>query len=368
MKDADMKYEDHLLVASGILAILLTAAINGYQNNFWPSAGLYLLFLLGFLAIAYRDSLNISEQQQRILFFAQSGISILCWWLAEEEIILILTVVLMAQAPYLFSRRGCWHILLVINGIFIILFTVFTPQQEVFLTWLSLFALQAFALTSSLSRHREFLLREQLANQNAELIAARAALAQKSQAEERLRIAGDLHDGIGHQLTALRLQLEAIAYQAPEALKASIRESQNLSEGLLESIRSIVKRLANENSLDLPGTIEQLDKATPGVSISLSSTLPQYSNELATQLEFCLKEGVNNAIRHGNANVIKISATENSFSIEDNGTLKQPAQQFGFGLTNLLSRLQPFNGSVELQPLTPVGCRLAIEFESGVKP
>ena len=54
----------------------------------------------------------------------------------------------------------------------------------------------------------EAMARQQLAAVNAELLGTRAMLAENSRVEERLRISRDLHDTLGHHLTALSLQLD----------------------------------------------------------------------------------------------------------------------------------------------------------------
>jgi two-component system, NarL family, sensor histidine kinase DesK len=206
----------------------------------------------------------------------------------------------------------------------------------------------------------------QLFEQNAELINARSALAQKSQMEERLRIAGDLHDSIGHQLTALRLQLEALSQIVPAEIKPKVANSQQLSRDLLDNIRDIVKRMSRDEPTDLGSLIQQIDSDTPGVAVTLVTSIPELDVALQQQLISCIKEGVSNAIRHGRADKIDIKFGDNSVWIDDNGKGVDANHATGFGLNNLKQRLAPFEGKIELGSRNPSGCRLIIRWETAI--
>ena len=74
---------------------------------------------------------------------------------------------------------------------------------------------QAFAIAAMSLAVRERIAREGLARANEELHATRSLLAEHSRASERLRISRDLHDTLGHHLTALSLQLDARPMRSP---------------------------------------------------------------------------------------------------------------------------------------------------------
>ncbi len=73
---------------------------------------------------------------------------------------------------------------------------------------------------------------------NQQLIATRSLLSQSSQHQERVRIARDLHDILGHQLTALSLQLEVLSHKVPDEIKPDVEQSKQVSKELLASIRA----------------------------------------------------------------------------------------------------------------------------------
>lgn len=368
LKSQSMKIAQLLLVASGLLAIVLVAALSGLEFGFWPVGIIHLCFAIIFIIVAYEDEIGVSRTAAMRGVMAMFILIVTSWFLAPTESSLILTVVLLAAAPDVLTNRQSWLLLLSANLAFFAVFIGYWQASGLFFAWLSMFALQGFAITSSLARVHEKELKLQLAEQNAELTAARAALAQKSQMEERLRIAGDLHDSIGHQLTALRLQLEALFQLAPAELKPPIAASQQLSSELLENIRSIVKRMSSQTDLGISDLIKQLDADSPGVNISLISAVPEISSPLAQQLEFCIKEGLSNAIRHGKATEIQVSFDDQRMLIDDNGIGADADAELGFGLNNLLNRLALFSPQVKLRARQPNGCCLEIELASGFNP
>ncbi|MEQ8262378.1 histidine kinase [Pseudohaliea sp.] len=353
--------ENHLLIASGAAAVALTAIINGIYTDFWPRSLLFAAFLGLFLAAAYDAELELTPRAAALCVYGMAALSAGALLANPDSINLILAVVLIASAPYHLSPRRCWLLLALVNVAYLAIFELSREGDSYRLAWFSFLALEGFAITSSLSRQREVQVQEVLTRQNNELLAARAMLAQQSRAEERLRIAGDLHDSIGHQLTALRLQLEALAHQCPADLHARVESCQQLSRELLDSVRGIVRQLSEERRSDLAAAIDRLAEVTPDVELRVTTPLPDLPAELGQQLVFCFQEAIHNAIRHGRATVIEIACRDRVFSVTDNGIGTRGAVVPGFGLGNIEKRLSPYRGRVKLTPLDGRGCRLTLE-------
>ena len=311
---------------------------------------MYLAFIALFLGCAHHKTLGWSERSRQYAVFGMLALSLLALNLHADTSTLILSVVLMASVPYHFTPRASWRLVLLANVCYLTVLELRWSSTQYLIPWASLLALQAFAITSSLSRCREMRQQELLTQQNEELIAARARLSQQSKTEERLRIAGDLHDSIGHQLTALRLQLEALAHQAPAELRSSVEDCQSLSADLLEQIRSIVRRMSEDESHDLADAIDRLAKMTPGLSVQRDADMPPLPPDVTRQISLCIQEAINNAVRHGGADAIHIRYQNNRLLIEDNGRgLPEDETHPGFGLSNIRQRLAPFSGNAQLK-------------------
>ncbi|MEE4660858.1 MAG: histidine kinase [Halieaceae bacterium] len=369
MNQTKKSLDQKLLITSGVVAALVVATINLEATPVWPGMVSYAAFITLFLASANWERLGWSARTARISLLSMLLISVIELTLHPDTATLILAVVLMASVPYHFSPRRSWQLLLLANAAYLAVLEISLSGQQYIVAWASLTALQAFAITSSLSRCREKEQQELLARQNNELIAARAVLAQQSQAEERLRIAGDLHDSVGHQLTALRLQLEALAHVAPPEMQPSVQSCQELSAALLEDIRAVVRRMSGEECADLPGAIAALAQMTPGVAIRIEGELPSVSAELGRQLVFCLQEAINNAVRHGGADLISLRCEDGALRVLDNGS-GMPANNVkaGFGLNNIRKRLSHFGGSASLRNAEAKGgCELLLHFNTDNK-
>ena len=354
--------EQIILIASGLLAVVLVAWISFANSGSIASLVVHVLFAIFFLTSAFRSPLGLPASYGPLSLVLMLVLVLISLFIFSDTVILILAVVLAASAPYHLAARACWLLLLFANGLYWFELHVLHDMQGYLAAWATLIALQIFALSSSLARTREEASQQLLARQNDELLASRAIMAQRSRAEERFRIAGDLHDTLGHRLTALQLQLEAIAHQAPESLKREVLQTKATAADLLEEVRQIVKEIPGTPRDDLATAIRELAELTPRVVVEISGELPAVTPELGQQLVFCTQEAISNAVRHGGADLIRICYEQGAIQISDNGSGlgSRPARE-GFGLSNIRKRLAPFAGHASLdQRRNERGCVLSL--------
>src|SRR5204863_1503702 len=96
------------------------------------------------------------------------------------------------------------------------------------------------------------------ARANAELHATRALLVEDSRVAERLRISRDLHDTLGHHLTALSLQLEVASRLASGPAAERVTEAHAITRLLLGDVRDVVSRLRESSHFDVAAAIRTL--------------------------------------------------------------------------------------------------------------
>ncbi len=359
--------ENWLLTLSGILATGLAALVCITNYAPLPNILIHGVFVAVFFAQSFSNELRLPEPIAKFCILLMLLLSYGVIWLNNDTVSLILAVVLMASAPHHLSPAKSWLLLGLANlGYAIIFDSSGRDTNSWSYTLLTMMALQLFALTSSLAKQREVVAQEQLASRNSELLAARALIANQSQADERLRIAGELHDTVGHGLTALQLQLEVLAHETPPEHKTQVKSCQTLAHRLLNDIRLIVRSMSQKEREDLASTVRELDALTPGVSVQFSGEAPALEPELARQLIFCFQEAVNNAIRHGGATLISIACHDGAFHIDDNGSgSKGKSTSAGFGLNNINTRLEPFGGHGTIGPSKSLsGCELVLHLQS----
>ena len=115
-----------------------------------------------------------------------------------------------------------------------------------------------FALATTLLAERERAAREELARANAELIATRALMVESSRASERLRISRDLHDTLGHHLTALSLQLDVASRLADGRAAEHIQQAHAIARLLLGRRARRGQPDARPGPVDLADAIRRL--------------------------------------------------------------------------------------------------------------
>jgi signal transduction histidine kinase len=221
--------------------------------------------------------------------------------------------------------------------------------------------LQAFAVLAAHLMRREAESREELARANRELLATRELAVRGSRAAERLRIARELHDAIGHHLSALSINLEVaglgLERDAGE-IRAPLEKAHALTRTMLSEVRNVVGQLRREEGTDLAAALASLAAAVPSPAIHLSvpKTLPAVDGERAQAILRCAQECVTNAIRHSDARTLWIELEAAAGGLElrvrDDGR-GAPNLSEGNGLAGMRERLAALSGRLRLAPGPP---------------
>jgi signal transduction histidine kinase len=200
------------------------------------------------------------------------------------------------------------------------------------------------------------------ARANAELRAARELLAHGSRVAERLRIARELHDAVGHRLVALSLNLERASHQ--EENREAVMVSQSLTRRLLTDIGEIVDTLGRAERLDLRRSLEGLSEEIPRprVHLSLPPDLAVEDPELAHLLLRCCQEIVTNAAKHAQAENLWLDVVQEGGAIEvrarDDGRGAAEVAA-GRGLAGMRERLERAGGRLEVATRPGMGFAVA---------
>jgi signal transduction histidine kinase len=242
---------------------------------------------------------------------------------------------------------------------------------------LSIGGFMVFAAASSFLVRSEATAREQLAAANAELLGTRALLAENSRAEERLRISRDLHDTLGHHLTALSLQLDVASRLSEGKPTEHIRQAHAITRLLLGDVRDVVSRLRETGQLDLAHAIRSLAGQGPAkaghydtpakagrydtgakvghyevaIHLELPETLSVDDLSRAETLLRAVQEIITNTVRHAQARNLWIRLEARADGIvlhaRDDGR-GADVVACGNGLTGMRERFEMFAGHVEV--------------------
>ncbi|MFF5987175.1 sensor histidine kinase [Prauserella flavalba] len=266
----------------------------------------------------------------------------------------ILLVFVTACAATLGSRRLTAVYLVANTGVVALAAAIAGGSlPEVGLTALVYAALQTCSVWAVWSEQRERTARERLAVANTELRAATALLAESSRSTERLRIARELHDLVGHQLTALVLELEVASHHRGDAAADHVRRARGLARELLGDVRTAVGELRSRPPRLREALTEIVaDLPRPRVHLSVADDL-EPDEECAVTLIRCVQEVVTNAIRHSEAEnlwlrVDRAGSGEITLRAEDDGRGAE-LLRIGNGLTGVRERVEQLGGRVSFE-------------------
>ncbi len=190
-----------------------------------------------------------------------------------------------------------------------------------------------------------------LATSNAALLATQSMLADTVRSSERTRIARDLHDAVGHHLTALNLHLDLALRQCGQDAPPALCTSRELAQGLLSEVRLVVSSERSDQRIDLGAAIATMCAGipAPAVELRVDQPLDIGSAAVAHTLFFCTQEALTNAIRHSGARVVAIALRavdgEVRLHVGDDGAGARGAAE-GNGLRGMRERVAALGGTL----------------------
>ncbi|HEX4852715.1 sensor histidine kinase [Arenimonas sp.] len=212
----------------------------------------------------------------------------------------------------------------------------------------------SFAMVIGLVAKQQAEAREDQRRLNSELRATRALLAESSRMSERVRISRELHDLLGHHLTALSLNLEVAGHLTEGRAQEHVRQSHTLAKLLLTDVREAVSEMRDEGAIDLSGAIRTLVEGVPALDIRLDMPEPLTIEdpERAHVLLRCTQEIITNAVRHAGASTLWLTiardAGEARIQARDDGRGIEGDAVPGNGLRGMRERLAAHGGRVDI--------------------
>jgi signal transduction histidine kinase len=198
---------------------------------------------------------------------------------------------------------------------------------------------------------------------SAQLRAMQDLVADGGRLAERLRIARELHDALGHHLTALTLNLEAALVRTEGAAHGDVEKAQSLARTLLADVRAIVAEKNADDCIDLAGALRTLvaDLPRPRVQLEVDDALRVDDPEQGLVILRCVQEVVTNAARHSGAENLWITVRRSGETFEvrarDDGRGRGAARD-GFGLRGMRERIESAGGELTIESGTGRGFAL----------
>ncbi|HEX6021742.1 MAG TPA: sensor histidine kinase [Solirubrobacter sp.] len=198
---------------------------------------------------------------------------------------------------------------------------------------------------------------------------ARALAAQEG---ERLRVAQELHDGVGQTLTGVVLQLGRVARDVPEAAREGVLEAQETARGSLEEVRRIARRLRPE-ALDDLGLASALlvlgeriaEHSGLDVDVYVQPGLSDFGGEAELVIYRVAQEALTNVARHAGARRAEVRLERNGgrarLEVSDDGKGMPADRAEGGGVRGMRERAVLIGASLRLTRGEEGGTRVTLE-------
>ena len=262
-------------------------------------------------------------------------------------------VLVAAEAPYVLSPRAAGLVVAINTVALGAIYGVGASWAQGVSVAVSLGGFQLFALATSYLALRERASSEDLARTNAELLATRSLLEENTRVSERVRIARDLHDTLGHHLTALSLQLEVASRLASAPAASHVEEAHAIAKLLLSDVREVVSQMRDSSHLDLADAVRALagGARTLAIHLDMPESVDVEDAAQAHALLRCVQEIITNAARHAAARNLWIRIERRADGIalhaRDDGRGAGEVT-WGNGLKGMRERFEEHAGRVEV--------------------
>lgn len=224
----------------------------------------------------------------------------------------------------------------------------------------------SFVFTTALVARQQAEARDEQRRLNSELRATRALLAESVRVNERTRIARELHDLLGHHLTALSLNLEVANHLTSGAAQEHVGQAHTLAKLLLSDVREAVSQIRDDGAIDMSATLRPLAENVPGLAVEMRMPEPFLIDdaERSHVLLRCTQEIITNTVRHAKAQRLELD-----YSVAG-GWIRVRAQDdgrgaslegFGNGLRGMRERLTAYGGKMVVRTAPGEGFALDLE-------
>ncbi|TBX39667.1 sensor histidine kinase [Bacillus thuringiensis] len=259
-----------------------------------------------------------------------------------------------------------------ITGIILILFissSMFPYQEILMITGIYVSVRSTSKLKEAYQKNQKQL--QELDEAHAELQETTLLSMRYAAFAERTKLAREIHDGLGHQMTSLIIQLQALKIMLkknPSKANESVDDLLKVARKGMEEIRTAVKDWTSDEKdlglTSLKGLISQVQaNSLLQIEFIHGEKISEWTMEESTILYRILQESLTNILRHSQADSVIVSVIEIdgvvSLSVADNGIFKGDKElELGFGLNGMKKRCESVGGSCSFALNEPNGLRV----------
>jgi len=199
-------------------------------------------------------------------------------------------------------------------------------------------------------------------------------------AQERNRLAREIHDGLGHYLTAVNIQIkaaQAVMSADPERAQDALNKAQTLAQEALLDVRRSVASLRASPTENRPlhealfSLIEECRASGLDITLETSGVMRILAPKVELALYRAVQEGLTNVRKHAQATHARVRLDYQSgrvcLQVEDDGKGVEPSGSSaeGFGLMGLHERVTLLGGQMQIHSVPGEGFQMKIEIPVG---
>jgi signal transduction histidine kinase len=198
------------------------------------------------------------------------------------------------------------------------------------------------------------------------------AEASRRETEERLRIARELHDVLGHNISMINVQAGAALHgirKRPEDAEAALKAIKETSRETLRELRTTlgVLRQVDEDAPTTPAaSLARLDALVKETGLSVRTEVTGSLDEVPTEVDLAavriIKEALTNVSRHSGTDQATVTVNHSEgkveVEVEDHGPGATYTDGSGYGLRGMRERATALGGTLDAGPLPEGGFRV----------
>ena len=360
-----MKRKFDFASLAGLLTWLLVYGISIYllgrgapEQTPWAVHALFLAYGAIFWLLTREQKVySLRGRFGRLLLVVQLAVAFaINWQLAARhfDYLSILTIIWATMLPFVIPTAAAMLLSVLVVFVWYALLAWLSGTSA----WISAALYGCFhlfaVLVQSASRDAENA-RQELEQKHQQLQATQQLLQAASRQSERTRIARNLHDLVGHHLTALTIQLQVAGHLSVGEAKAQIDKCHQLAKLLLADVREAVSTMRQFADVALIDALEPLVLLLPDklkIKLHIPSDIVLHDLQQAQHLLCIVQEAISNSLKHSGASEMQINAqqTQNTLqlSIVDNGKVVSNWQP-GNGIKGMRERLAECGGSLQVE-------------------
>jgi signal transduction histidine kinase len=311
----------------------------------------FAVFTASFCVVAWPVD-RVQPRRDRALLLVQSASALFMAFLVGSGFEGPFLAVVAGQLPFVVSGRVTALWVIAQTSLLVPAYWNSLPTRRAGAVIGGYLSLQAFAVGAAYLAASERRARREAGRLNAELLATQGLLAESTRLAERVRIARELHDSLGHHLAALSVNLDLAGHVVEGEGAPLVRQAHGLTKLLLADVREVVGSLRDDGALDLSAALRTLVAGipTPEVHLVLPEGLAVREPAQAHALFRCVQEIVTNTLRHASARHLWLELSEGPDGVRvharDDGC-GADAVQPGHGLAGMQERVRDLGGRVE---------------------